>query len=128
MDYTMPRADDLPSLPETVCSVGIRAAARPARSAARSMPTRSATRAAARLGAIGSTHRASSVEDAVKLASGSEEAKYLSGGQTLLPTMKQRLAAPSDLVDLRHVAPTSVRLAPTVSSPACSIPRLKMAS
>jgi carbon-monoxide dehydrogenase medium subunit len=49
-------------------------------------------------------HRASSVEDAVKLASGSEEAKYLSGGQTLLPTMKQRLAAPSDLVDLRHVA------------------------
>ncbi|MBU4528610.1 MAG: xanthine dehydrogenase family protein subunit M [Hoeflea sp.] len=48
-------------------------------------------------------HRASSVEDAVKLASGNDEAKYLSGGQTLLPTMKQRLAAPSDLVDLRHV-------------------------
>jgi aerobic carbon-monoxide dehydrogenase medium subunit len=49
-------------------------------------------------------HRASSVEDAVKLASGNDEAKYLSGGQTLLPTMKQRLAAPSDLVDLRHIA------------------------
>ena len=49
-------------------------------------------------------HRASSVEDAVKLASANDEAKYLSGGQTLLPTMKQRLAAPSDLVDLRHVA------------------------
>lgn len=48
-------------------------------------------------------HRASSVEDAVKLASTNDEAKYLSGGQTLLPTMKQRLAAPSDLVDLRHV-------------------------
>jgi carbon-monoxide dehydrogenase medium subunit len=48
-------------------------------------------------------HRASSVEDAVKLASSNDEAKYLSGGQTLLPTMKQRLAAPSDLVDLRHV-------------------------
>ena len=48
-------------------------------------------------------HRASSVEDAVKLASATDEAKYLSGGQTLLPTMKQRLAAPSDLVDLRHV-------------------------
>ncbi|WP_412050276.1 FAD binding domain-containing protein [Hoeflea sp. Naph1] len=48
-------------------------------------------------------HRASSVEEAVKLVSGSDEAKYLSGGQTLLPTMKQRLAAPSDLVDLRHV-------------------------
>jgi len=49
-------------------------------------------------------HRASSVEDAVKLASANDEAKYLSGGQTLLPTMKQRLAAPSDLVDLRHVS------------------------
>ncbi|WP_420407423.1 FAD binding domain-containing protein [Hoeflea sp.] len=48
-------------------------------------------------------HRASSVEDAVKLAASNDEAKYLSGGQTLLPTMKQRLAAPSDLVDLRHV-------------------------
>ena len=49
-------------------------------------------------------HRASSVEDAVKLATANDEAKYLSGGQTLLPTMKQRLAAPSDLVDLRHIA------------------------
>jgi aerobic carbon-monoxide dehydrogenase medium subunit len=46
-------------------------------------------------------HRPSSVDEAVKLAS--EEAKYLSGGQTLLPTMKQRLAAPSDLIDLRHI-------------------------
>lgn len=49
-------------------------------------------------------HRASSVEDAVKLATANDEAKYISGGQTLLPTMKQRLAAPSDLVDLRHIA------------------------
>ena len=43
------------------------------------------------------------MEDAVKLASGSDEAKYLSGGQTLLPTMKQRLAAPSDLVDIARL-------------------------
>lgn len=50
-----------------------------------------------------SYHRASSVEEAVKLA-GSDEAKYLSGGQTLIPTMKQRLAAPANLVDLRHIA------------------------
>ena len=28
------------------------------------------------------------------------EARYLSGGQTLIPTMKQRLAAPSDLIDI----------------------------
>ncbi|TDH37577.1 xanthine dehydrogenase family protein subunit M [Pseudohoeflea suaedae] len=46
-------------------------------------------------------HRPTSVDEAAKLAS--EEAKYLSGGQTLLPTMKQRLAAPSDLIDLRHI-------------------------
>ena len=32
-----------------------------------------------------------------------EDAKLLAGGQTLLPTMKQRLAAPSVLVDLRKI-------------------------
>lgn len=48
-------------------------------------------------------HRASSVEDAVKLRSANEEGRYLSGGMTLIATMKQRLAAPSDLVDLRHI-------------------------
>ncbi|NVP53722.1 FAD binding domain-containing protein [Mycoplana rhizolycopersici] len=49
-------------------------------------------------------HRASSVADAVRLKGTGEETKYVSGGMTLIPTMKQRLAAPSDLVDLRHVA------------------------
>jgi aerobic carbon-monoxide dehydrogenase medium subunit len=49
-------------------------------------------------------HRASSIADAVTLQSSSDEAKYVSGGMTLIPTMKQRLAAPSDLVDLRHIA------------------------
>jgi len=49
-------------------------------------------------------HRASSVQDALTLKSSAEETKYLSGGMTLIATMKQRLAAPSDLVDLRHVA------------------------
>lgn len=49
-------------------------------------------------------HRASSVADAVRLKGTSDEAKYVSGGMTLIPTMKQRLAAPSDLIDLRHVA------------------------
>lgn len=46
-------------------------------------------------------HRPASVEEAVKLAS--EDAKYISGGQTLIPTMKQRLAAPTDLIDLTHI-------------------------
>lgn len=49
-------------------------------------------------------HRASSVEDAAKLMQAAAEGKYVSGGQTLIPTMKQRLASPSDLVDLRHIA------------------------
>ncbi len=49
-------------------------------------------------------HRASSLADAASRRAGSDEAKYLAGGMTLIPTMKQRLAAPSDLVDLRHVA------------------------
>jgi len=49
-------------------------------------------------------HRASSVADAVNLFSDGEEAKYVSGGMTLIATMKQRLASPSDLVDLRHIA------------------------
>lgn len=45
-------------------------------------------------------HRADSAEAAARLLSGNAEAKLLAGGQTLLPTMKQRLASPSDLVDL----------------------------
>jgi carbon-monoxide dehydrogenase medium subunit len=43
------------------------------------------------------------VEDAVKLRGQHEEGRYLAGGMTLIATMKQRLAAPSDLIDLRHI-------------------------
>ena len=48
-------------------------------------------------------HRASSLKDAQALFKKADDGKFVSGGQTLLPTMKQRLAAPSDLIDLRHV-------------------------
>jgi aerobic carbon-monoxide dehydrogenase medium subunit len=49
-------------------------------------------------------HRPSSLGEAAEaIAASGGEGKYLAGGQTLIPTMKQRLAAPSDLVDLRHV-------------------------
>lgn len=48
-------------------------------------------------------HRAGSVAEAAQLLASAEDGKFLSGGQTLLPTMKQRLAAPSDLVDLSRV-------------------------
>lgn len=48
-------------------------------------------------------HRPSSVQQAVTLMGAATEGKYVAGGMTLIPTMKQRLAAPSDLVDLRHI-------------------------
>lgn len=48
--------------------------------------------------------RAGSIQEALQLLRGGGEAKLISGGQTLIPTMKMRLAAPSDLIDLRHVA------------------------
>lgn len=48
-------------------------------------------------------HRASSVDDAVTLFGKGTEAKFLAGGQTLLPVMKQRLAAPSDVIDVAKI-------------------------
>ncbi|MGN6307045.1 MAG: FAD binding domain-containing protein [Mesorhizobium sp.] len=47
-------------------------------------------------------HRASSVADAAKLLK-SGDAKLVSGGMTLIPAMKTRLAAPSDLVDVSRI-------------------------
>lgn len=48
-------------------------------------------------------HTPQTIDDARALLSGRDDPKLLAGGQTLLPTMKQRLAAPSDLIDLRKV-------------------------
>jgi len=45
-------------------------------------------------------HRPASVEAAVKLLKAAPEAKLMSGGMTIIPTMKQRLASPSDVIDL----------------------------
>jgi carbon-monoxide dehydrogenase medium subunit len=47
--------------------------------------------------------RASSVEDAEKAFAASEDARYLSGGMTLIPTMKLRLASPADVIDLNAI-------------------------
>jgi carbon-monoxide dehydrogenase medium subunit len=44
--------------------------------------------------------RPTSVADAVKMFGASDDAAFLSGGHTLLPTLKARLAAPSDVIDL----------------------------
>ena len=48
-------------------------------------------------------HRASSVDEALALFGKGTDAKFLSGGQTLLPVMKQRLAAPSDVIDVARI-------------------------
>ena len=48
-------------------------------------------------------HRPSSVDEAAALFSKGTEAKYLAGGHTLIPVMKQRLAAPSDVIDLARI-------------------------
>ncbi len=49
-------------------------------------------------------HKATSVEDARKAFADADDAAFLAGGMTLVPTMKQRLAMPSDLVDLNAIA------------------------
>jgi len=48
-------------------------------------------------------HRPSSVDEAAALFAKGSESKYLAGGHTLLPVMKQRLASPSDLIDLGRI-------------------------
>jgi aerobic carbon-monoxide dehydrogenase medium subunit len=47
--------------------------------------------------------RASSVAEAIALLKGAVDGKFLAGGMTLIPTLKQRLAAPSDLIDLSGI-------------------------
>ena len=52
-------------------------------------------------------HKPASIEEAVKLFGSAEDGVYLAGGHTLLPTMKQRLAAPTDLIDLAGISSLS---------------------
>ncbi len=51
--------------------------------------------------------RPGSVADAASALSGAEDGKLVAGGMTLIPTMKQRLAQPSDLIDLGGVGELS---------------------
>lgn len=48
-----------------------------------------------------------SLNEAVHALSGSTEAKLLAGGHTLIPTLKHRLASPTDLVDLSGIGELS---------------------
>jgi len=47
--------------------------------------------------------RAKSLSDAEALFANAPDAKFLAGGQTLIPTMKMRLAQPSELIDLSAI-------------------------
>jgi carbon-monoxide dehydrogenase medium subunit len=48
--------------------------------------------------------RAGSLAEAQNLLRDNPEAKLISGGQTLVPTLRQRLARPSHVVDVAHLA------------------------
>jgi aerobic carbon-monoxide dehydrogenase medium subunit len=49
-------------------------------------------------------HKAKNVAEASALITQKPEAKLVAGGMTLIPTLKQRLAKPSDLVDLNGLS------------------------
>jgi carbon-monoxide dehydrogenase medium subunit len=48
--------------------------------------------------------RPSSLDEALKALSSGDEVKLMAGGQTLIPTLKQRLAQPSKVIDLSGIA------------------------
>ncbi|UCH75686.1 MAG: xanthine dehydrogenase family protein subunit M [Rhodospirillales bacterium] len=47
--------------------------------------------------------RPNTLDEALEALRTAPDGKLLAGGQTLLPTLKQRLANPSDLIDLAHI-------------------------
>ena len=49
-------------------------------------------------------HRAASVAEAADRLKAAEDGTLMAGGQTLIPTLKQRLAAPTDVIDLTGIA------------------------
>lgn len=48
-------------------------------------------------------HRPASLSEAQSLATTGDEPKLMAGGMTLIPVLKQRLAAPSDVVELSKI-------------------------
>ena len=49
-------------------------------------------------------HAPQSLGDVSTLLSGADDPKIVAGGMTLIPTLKQRLAQPSDVIDLGRIA------------------------
>lgn len=45
-------------------------------------------------------HNPKSLDEAANIFAGADDPQFIAGGQTLLPVMKQRLAMPSDVIDL----------------------------
>lgn len=54
--------------------------------------------------------RPKSLDEARKLYENNGDAKFLAGGQTLIPTLKQRLAQPTALIDLGGIAMSGVKV------------------
>lgn len=48
-------------------------------------------------------HKPSSIEESINIFKEKEFPKYLSGGMTLIPSMKQLLASPTDLIDIQNI-------------------------
>jgi carbon-monoxide dehydrogenase medium subunit len=48
-------------------------------------------------------HRPASLDEAFALLASSEDAKILAGGQSLIPVMKLRFAAPANLIDINRI-------------------------
>jgi aerobic carbon-monoxide dehydrogenase medium subunit len=55
-------------------------------------------------------HRPAKVADAVKLMKKAKDGKFLGGGHTLVPTMKQGLASPTDIIDLSGIKSTAIKV------------------
>ena len=76
--------------------------------------------------------KASSVEHAADLKANVEDGVYLAGGMTLIPTMKQRLAAPSDVIDVGGLTicavSTSAQRCASAPSPPCRSRRFSRSS
>ena len=48
-------------------------------------------------------HKPTSLEESINLFKEKEFPKYLSGGMTLIPSMKQLLSSPTDLIDIQDI-------------------------
>jgi aerobic carbon-monoxide dehydrogenase medium subunit len=54
-----------------------------------------------------SYHRPKTLQDAAALFAKSSDARYLAGGQTLIPALRMRLSTPGDVIDLGGIAELS---------------------